>query len=183
MYLKVPYHKKKHIFSDLYIYKLPTEGIHFILGNGLVGSRVWTDTHPSPVVTFCPSDFGSCESSVALPEVSSSCVVTHCMSKSDPDVSPDGGDEGWEVPSLSELPLSLSHSEAVQEQHSDPSLNNIFEHVLPTSEISNAANGYFSHNDLLFRKWVPDGEDCVKSDVFQMVMPVKSPLPCLESGT
>ena len=77
------------------------------------------------------------------------------------------------VLSLSELPLSLSRSEVVQEQHSDSSLKETFERVLPISEICNTANGYFLHNDLLVRKWVPIDEDCVKSDVFQMVVPVK----------
>ena len=86
------------------------------------------------------------------------------MTKSDPDVSSDGV-EVWEVPSLSELPLPLSQSEVVQEQHSDSSLKATFECVLPASEISNAANCYYLHN-YLFRKWVPVGEDCVKSDVF-----------------
>lgn len=36
-----------------------------------------------------------------------------------------------EVPSLSELPLSLSHSEMVQEQCNDVTLKEIFECILP----------------------------------------------------
>lgn len=56
------------------------------------------------------------------------------------------------VLSLSELPLLMPHSEIVQEQHSD-SLKEILEHVLPTSEISSAENGYFLHNEWLFGKW------------------------------
>ena len=96
------------------------------------------------------------------------------MSKSDFDVSSHNNSDGeLEVPSLSELPVSLSHSEVVQEQSDDSSLTQLFERVLPASEISSAANGYFLHNGLLFRKWVPVGENCVDADVFQMVVPTK----------
>ncbi|KAK0154199.1 Pro-Pol polyprotein [Merluccius polli] len=72
-----------------------------------------------------------------------------------------------------ELPLSLSHSEVVQEQCNDVSLKEIFERVLPASEISNVATGYFLHNSLLIRKWVPVSEDGVKNDVYQIVFPTK----------
>lgn len=74
---------------------------------------------------------------------------------------------------LSELPLSLSDSEVMQEQRSDPSLKGLFERVLPTPEITSAANGYFLCNEVLFRKWVPVGEDSVKGDVFPLVVPDK----------
>lgn len=63
------------------------EGVHFILGNGLAGGRVWTDTPPSAVVTSCPSDFVA-EGSGCSPEVLPSCVIMRTMSKSDPDASP-----------------------------------------------------------------------------------------------
>lgn len=78
-----------------------------------------------------------------------------------------------EVPSLSELPLSLSHSEMVQEQCNDVTLKEIFECILPASEISNVATGYFLHNSLLVRKWVPVSEDGVKNYVFQIAVPTK----------
>lgn len=40
-----------------------------------------------------------------------------------------------EVPSLSELPVSLSHSEVVQEQSNDSSLQELFERVLLASTV------------------------------------------------
>ena len=81
-------------------------------------------------------------------------------------------DVAFEVPSWSELPVSLSH-EVLHEQRSDSSLEEIFEHVLPAADIKSAASGYFLHNDLLFRKWVPVDDDGVKADVFQLVVPTK----------
>ena len=154
---------------------LPIEGIHLILWNGLAGSRVWTDTPPSPVVTLCPSDLVSEKNPSPLQEISSSCVVTHAMCKAETEVPPEGNDTDvvLEVPSFSKLPLSLSHSEMVQEQCNDVSLKEILDRVLPASEIRNVASGYFLHNSLLVRKWVPVSEDGVKNEVFQIVFPTK----------
>ncbi|XP_033986450.1 uncharacterized protein LOC117482461 [Trematomus bernacchii] len=60
---------------------LPIEGIHFILGNGLAGSRVWTDVPPAFLVTGGPIESGSEESSTVLADVTSSCVTTRAMDK------------------------------------------------------------------------------------------------------
>lgn len=50
------------------------------------------------------------------------------------------------MPSLSDLPLSFSHSEVVQEQREDPSLKGLYERALPVSEIASAASGFFLSN-------------------------------------
>lgn len=160
---------------------LPIEGLHLILGNGLAGSRVWADSPPSPVVTLCPSEFVSNKSSGALPEVSPACVVTRAMHKLQLNgLSESNNVNGpLEVPSLAELPggsvsgFSLSCGEVVQEQCNDVSLKEIFRCVLPALEISNVASGYFLHKELLFRKWVPVGEDGLKDVFFQVVVPAK----------
>jgi len=52
-------------------------------------------------------------------------------------------------------------------------LREMFERVLPVSEINSAANGYFLQNEVLYRKWLPIGEDCVENEVFQLVVPAK----------
>lgn len=90
---------------------------------------------------------------------------------SDPSTHGSGVDVSLGVLSLSELPLSLFQSEVVQEQRNDPYLKELF--VLPAPEIASAANGYFLFNELLFRKWVSVGEDTVKGDIFQLVVPDK----------
>lgn len=59
----------------------------------------------------------------------------------------------------------------MQEQRNDPYLKELI--VVPAPEIASAANGYFLFNELLFRKWVPEGEDTVKGGVFQLVVPDK----------
>lgn len=151
---------------------LPVEGVHFILGNGLAGSCVWTDSPPSPVVTPCPV---VSEDSGAPLEVSSACVATRAMAKINSESSAHGSvlDVSLGVPSLSELPLSLSQSEVVRVKRNDPSLKGLFERVLPATEIASAANGCLLFNELLFRKWVPVGEHTVKGDIFQLVVPDK----------
>ncbi|XP_034081218.1 uncharacterized protein LOC117552092 [Gymnodraco acuticeps] len=60
---------------------LPIEGIQFILGNGLAGSRVWTDVPPVLLVTGGPIESRSEESSTVLADVTSSCVITRAMDK------------------------------------------------------------------------------------------------------
>ncbi|XP_033969836.1 uncharacterized protein LOC117469516 [Trematomus bernacchii] len=60
---------------------LPIEGIHFILGNGLAGGRIWTDVPPAPLVTGGLIESGFEESSTVVPGVTSSCVITRAMAK------------------------------------------------------------------------------------------------------
>lgn len=100
---------------------MPIEGVHFILGNGLASSRVWADTFPLPVVTPC---LAASESTGTLPDVSSTCVVTRAMAKLNLDQSTQSS--SVDVLSLSDLPLSFSHSEVVQEQREDPSLKGLY---------------------------------------------------------
>ncbi|XP_039514899.1 uncharacterized protein LOC120469791 [Pimephales promelas] len=150
---------------------LPIEGIHFILGNGLTGGRVWADAAPSPVVTPSHvSDQKVNDSSEGI----SACVVTRAMVKSDVEASSEGGGgDELVAPSLSDFPLSVSVSELLQEQQSDPSLKEMFDRVVSATVISSAGSGYFVRNGVLFRKWVTLGNDFVGDPVFQLVVPAK----------
>jgi len=150
---------------------LPIEGIHFILGNGLTGGRVWADAVPSPVVTPSHvSDQKVNDSSEGI----SACVVTRAMVKSDVEASSEGGGgDELVAPSLSDFPLSMSVSELLQEQQSDPSLKEMFYRVVSATVISSAGSGYFVRNGVLFRKWVTLGNDFVGDPVFQLVVPAK----------
>uniref|UniRef100_A0A3B4ZKQ1 Gypsy retrotransposon integrase-like protein 1 n=1 Tax=Stegastes partitus TaxID=144197 RepID=A0A3B4ZKQ1_9TELE len=169
---------------------LPIEGVHFILGNGLAGSQVWTRDPPVPVdhssavfsegcglvsevFSTCPPVVSPCplelnEGSGESPDVFSACVVTRAMSKTQ-----QTKEVECDVPSLSEIPLSVSYDELLQEQQNDPSLKRLFELVLPDTEVGNVASGYFLENKLLFRKWVSFSVDVMQSAVFQLVIPVK----------
>lgn len=72
------------------------------------------------------------------------------------------------------VPLeSIAHSDLVQEQYSDPSLNALFELVSPVSDIETAAQGYFVQGDVLVRKWCAHGDDLVGKPVVQGVVPAK----------
>ncbi len=153
---------------------LPVEGIHFILGNGLAGKRLWADIPPSPVVTPCPMVGVSGVSCGDVPDALPACVVTCAMSRVEPELS-DGkpDDTNFEAPSLSDFPLSVLKSELVQEQSVDLSLKEIFDCVLPAAEVHSAASGYLLQSGLLFRKWVAVGGDCVGEAVFQLVVLAK----------
>lgn len=160
---------------------LPIEGVHFILGNGLAGSRVWADTKPvasicpgkvdtvpSPVVTLCPVEDVPGVGLSAVAEVSSSCAVTRAMRKAESEETPD-----LELPSLSDFPLYVSRSELMKEQQGDPSLKGILERVLSATEIDSAASGYVVKDGVLFRKWLSLDNDSVGDAVFQLVVPEK----------
>lgn len=109
-----------------------------------------------------------------LPDVSLSCIITRAMSKAESVGSDSNSDVALEVLSVSELPLSLSHWEVVQEQRSDLSLKQVFGRVLSASEISSVANAYYVYNDVLFRKWIRVAEeDVMRGDGFQLLVPAK----------
>ena len=57
--------------------------------------------------------------------------------------------------------LGLSLSELVAEQRADGSLKGLFELACPS----------FIQNDVLRRKWVPQGEHFVGESVYQVVVP------------
>lgn len=75
--------------------------------------------------------------------------------------------------SLSDVPLSASQEELKLEQRADPSLEGLFDMVLPEDEVKNNSHGYFLLNELLVRKWVPHGDDFVGDPIIQIVVPVK----------
>lgn len=165
---------------------LPIEEVHFILGNGLAGSCVWANTasppvvslcSPAPMLSCCPVDAGPDECPGVIPEVLSAtqwvrltrslmglvtmlCRMFHLC-------------QIFRLSDLSDFPLSLFHSELLQEQQSDSSLKEMFERVLSSTTVSSAATGYFVQNGLLFRKWLGVGTDCVGNAVFQLVVPAK----------
>uniref|UniRef100_A0AAV2M874 G-protein coupled receptors family 1 profile domain-containing protein n=1 Tax=Knipowitschia caucasica TaxID=637954 RepID=A0AAV2M874_KNICA len=111
---------------------LPIEGIHFILGNGLAGGRVWADTDTgggetvdadavelpaAPVVTLCPMAPESGSSS--QPDVFPACAVTRAMHKVASASSAASSDF---VLSMAEFPLNVSRAELVRAQRDDLTL-------------------------------------------------------------
>lgn len=43
--------------------------------------------------------------------------------------------------------------------------------MLTLREVKSVASGYFLHDGILIRKWMPQGEDFVGDPIFQMVVP------------
>lgn len=154
---------------------LPVEGVDFILGNDLAGNKVWATSTPHFVVTQAP---------VVLPQkevdqkaksepddLFPACAVTRSMSREKKETAQQPKTETTVV-----LPVPLqtiSKTELVQAQKSDPSLKILFESVSPTADMESAAQGYFVHADVLVRKWCAQGEDLVGKPVVQIVVPLK----------
>ena len=73
---------------------------------------------------------------------------------------------------LSNLPVSISHAELVREQKADPTLNDLFNCVLPKQDVNNLAQGYFIEDGVLLRKCVPHGHGFSAGDpIVQIVIP------------
>ncbi|XP_034068768.1 uncharacterized protein LOC117544077 [Gymnodraco acuticeps] len=152
----------------------PIKGIHFILGNGLAGGRVWADVPSVLLVTGGLMESGSEKCSTVMPDVTASCVITRARAKRDHDLLPDGkSTDTVEVPSLSDFSVLLTHHEVGEEQRQDSSLKDLFDCVKPVAQGENTSSGYMLHNDLLFRRWVPVAVDGGGTEVFQLVVPTK----------
>ncbi|KAK0150744.1 hypothetical protein N1851_008151 [Merluccius polli] len=115
--LNVPLHKIR-LFSDLFQGEaqvgvrpaLPIEGVTMILGNGLVGARVWADV-PSVVVASVPLVKSRPDDSEReFPEVFTACAVTRAMRRSN-DVKKVDDDPETVRLSLSDFPLAVSHGD------------------------------------------------------------------------
>ena len=74
---------------------------------------------------------------------------------------------------LCNLPRSISQPELVREQKADPTLKELFNLVLPKSEVKNLAHGYFIEDGVLLRKCGPCGQGFIGDPVFQIVIPSK----------
>ncbi|KAK7895222.1 hypothetical protein WMY93_020547 [Mugilogobius chulae] len=146
---------------------LPLPSVSLILGNDLVGSRVWP-TAPLPVVTAKPHASQSGEE--LCPEIFPACAITRAQSRA---VVADGAVKNESFPSLPALPAAFSLEEWGSGQKADPSLSVLFENLLSGVQVQSAAHGYFLQDGLLMRKWVPCYGDVVGEPTFQFVVPEK----------
>ena len=158
---------------------LPIPGVTLILGNDLVGAKVWAGVPPPPaVVTSVPlvtEEADECEQD--FPEVFTACAVTRAMAKLKEkshlnDSIKTKVSEKFSIP-LSDFPLSITRSDLVAEQQADAYLKEIFPLVRPEEELFDSACGYFLQDSLLVRKWLSHKGRFVGEPVFQIVLPEK----------
>ncbi len=111
---------------------LPVEGVGVILGNDLAGDRAWAEASPPNVVTQVPVPLPSKlevgkKTAESEPEVElfPACAVTRTMGRVKDEAAQQAQAEAKVV--LIPVPLkSVSHSELIQEQKSDPSVKALF---------------------------------------------------------
>ena len=159
---------------------LPFKGIHLLLGNDLAGDKVVVN----PLVTDTPSLVNDPDPiEQEFPDLYPSCAVTRAMAKkaseNNLDSSVDLADTiigqsfHQEVntgltPCLPETQTdsissdqtlkghdTLSRSQLIKEQYSDPEISTLFQRALPDSEISHVPVCYYIKNGILMRKWRP----------------------------
>ena len=110
-----------------------------------------------------------------FPEVFTSCAVTRSMSRAAAVPGQETTHENSHTLKVS-LPtelLSVSPSELVKEQRADPSLQELCNGALSAAEMETAAQGYFFLDEVLVRKWLPQGEEFIGDPVVQIVVPKK----------
>lgn len=69
--------------------------------------------------------------------------------------------------------LCVSRVELVHEQRKDPSLTNLYDLVVPSSQVGTMKQGYVLQDEVLFRVWAPHGEGFGGDSVRQVVLPAK----------
>ncbi|XP_039537129.1 uncharacterized protein LOC120485420 [Pimephales promelas] len=176
--LSVPLHKVR-LQSDLIQGEvvmgvrpaLPVEGVHIILGNGLVGERVWADTSVFPIVITDKK----VESELSSLCQDSACVVTRAMKGANRDVvcgqkevKSDKVGMKLFMPDLSALSFPVSAEELGKEQRNDSSLDELFRSAVPPVEECNVSRGYFVQDGVLLGKWSPH-KNFVGDPVFQVL--------------
>ncbi len=152
--------------------ELPIPGVAVILGNGLVGARVWAETPPPVVVASMPLvRTEPDESEREFPEAFPACAITRAMAAVKSRSDQKSVSEKFSLP-LSNFPVSFSRRELIAAQQADVSLGELFDRVLPEGEVQDSAHGYFLQDSLLVRKWVQHGDAFLGDPVFQVVLPV-----------
>lgn len=99
---------------------ITSAGLHFILGNGLAGGRVWLDVSPPTlIVNPIPAVQSALDDSEhEFPEVFAACAVTHPAARAVGEHKEVSDTDGACV-KLINCPLSVSCSELITEQQSD----------------------------------------------------------------
>ena len=163
---------------------LPFDGVHFLLGNDLAGSKV----EVNPLVTEKPIDNPNTDSiEQEIPGLFPSCAVTrsmsHKMSTSD-DVTTDvdfadtylshimNDDDTSHVTNddSSAKQQTFSRSDLIREQNSDPDISCLFARSVDENDVSRDPVCFYTKNDVLMRKWRPsdvpaDDEWAVKHQI------------------
>lgn len=139
---------------------LPVEGVDLILGNDLAGRKVWAHSAPPLVATQAPvllpqQDEMNQKAKGEPDESFPACAVTRSMSRERKEAAQR---PKRETTVNFPIPLqTISKTELIQAQKSDPSLKVLFESVLPTADMASAAQGYFVQGEVLVRKWCAQG--------------------------
>lgn len=143
------------------------DGIHLILGNGLVGERVWANSSGFPIVN---SKITTTKELDLLGQ-DSVCVVTHARKCENTELC--GEKTRTQKDGQSEICTNVSMPALSALSFPDSSLDDLIQSVVSPMEVDNVARGYLVHDGVLLRKYIPHKDDFVGDPVFQVVAPVK----------
>jgi hypothetical protein len=131
---------------------LPVLGVQMILGNNLAGDRVWLSGPVTPVVSNEPAEATKKHECVEeFPEVFTACAVTRARSLAESGPSAAAKPA---IPSLPNLPQSLSRNKVVLAQKDDEGLVELYARAVTTETLQSDQGGYFIVDGLLVRNFV-----------------------------
>ncbi|XP_055788765.1 uncharacterized protein LOC129861392 [Salvelinus fontinalis] len=154
---------------------LPIEGVDVVLGNNLAGDRVWPVVFPSRVVPIKPSVVEIPDESVqSSPGMFRACAVMSSMSRGELVTVPtDENTTKKYATAFPVIPLSVTHSDLVSAQRTDPTLEELRDQIVPVEQLGDVTHCYFLKEDVLMRKWVSHGSRFLGEAISQVVVPVK----------
>lgn len=135
--------------------ELPVDGVDIISGNDLAVARLWGEQVNSGICGAEPK-----EVSQSKRMVFTVCAVTHAKAALLADGEAISGTSCEVKRFVFPIPtdLCVSRRELAKERGDDPSLKELYDQVLPASQVKKAKQGYFLQNDLFLRAWAPCGE-------------------------
>ncbi len=165
---------------------LPVEGVSMILGNDLVGGKVF----PCPIVSAEPDVGAQTDVSKMFPSVFPACAVTRAHAQRFGDVVdisesflPSSADVVESKLSVmprqtaetatedQQPPLKVGREQLAAAQRADPNLIKCIDAAVDRSQVSKCRVGYFWEGDILMRWWNPQIADDDSHMVYQIVLP------------
>lgn len=125
----------------------------------MAGNRVWAD-NSLPVKSRVLNESHECEQGFSN---FAACAVTRAAAKRDAEPVTQAEECQVEPDLIVPEHLSVSQQELIQAQRAHASLTELFHKVQPSDDARSAASGYFLQKDVLVRRWIPQGLDCVGS--------------------
>nr|XP_027239509.1 uncharacterized protein LOC113830500 [Penaeus vannamei] len=149
-------------YVNLGVDNIPSDGISLLMGNDLVGDKVW----PCPVVSPCPTEENNTvDLEREYPDLFPACAVTRSASRII------SASDNSNIVNFKDMPVT--REKLIEEQYKDPELQTFYDRLTDTSNIDNFSTCYYLQSGVLMRKYKPYNisADDTSKIVHQIVIP------------